>query len=331
MSSSEDEDDKFLYGSDSELALPSSKRSRENEQEQDASNDPGTAKRQKQDSFEETVPTIAKYDHSDEDIYSDSSNNESNSDVEVIISTGPDPTRLDAKLLGSYQNVTTSGSKDVISVATDVPVTINKTSDERPATEGETDQGVTTSESKAVTTEGEGNVPKTMVGSIDLDKEGIFESVGITTIDPEVLKEKPWRQPGANLSDYFNYGFNEFTWMEYLHRQEKLQQDYNPRRILMGLLTLQQQGKLNSSNDTDLNLGNMIDNNNNNNNNINNSNMSNLNNNMGNSISGTPNPSAPPMHPSFPPLPMFGSFPPFPMPGMMPPMNQQQNQNQNSK
>ena len=114
MSSSEDEDDKFLYGSDSELALPSSKRSREDEQEQDASNDTGIVKRQKPDSFEETVPTIAKYDHSDEDIYSDSSNNESNSDVEVIISTGPDPTRLDAKLLGSYQSITASASKDVI-------------------------------------------------------------------------------------------------------------------------------------------------------------------------------------------------------------------------
>ncbi|CAI4043961.1 hypothetical protein SKDZ_10G2890 [Saccharomyces kudriavzevii ZP591] len=326
MSSSEDEDDKFLYGSDSELALPSSKRSRIDGPGDDATNNPGIVKRQKLDSSEEAVPTIAKDDHSDEDIYSDSSNNDSDSDLEIIISTGPDPTRLDAKLLGSYPSTTTPSSKDVISVATDVSTTVTKTLDERLITEGETDQGVTAATSKA--TEGEGNLPKAMVGSIDLDKEGIFDSVGITTIDPEVLKEKPWRQPGANLSDYFNYGFNEFTWMEYLHRHEKLLQDYNPRRILMGLLSLQQQGKLNSVNDTESNLGNMIDNKNNN---LNSSNMPNLNSNMGNSMSGTPNPPPPPMHPSFPPLPMFGSFPPFPMPGMMPPMNQQSNQNQNSK
>ncbi|CAI4034491.1 hypothetical protein SMKI_10G2840 [Saccharomyces mikatae IFO 1815] len=324
MSSSEDEDDKFLYGSDSELALPSSKRSRDDEVGIDASNNLGIVKRQKLGSPEEEVPAIAKDDRSDEDIYSDPSENDSDSDLEVIISTGPDPTRLDAKLLGSYPSTTASSNKDVISVATDVSPSITKTSDERLITEGELDQGVTTRMSSKAT-EGEENIPKSMVGSIDLDKEGIFDSVGITTIDPEVLKEKPWRQPGANISDYFNYGFNEFTWMEYLHRQEKLQQDYNPRRILMGLLSLQQQGKLNSANNADSNLGNMIDNNGN----INNANMSNINNNMGNSMSGTPNPPAPPMHPSFPPLPMFGSFPPFPMPGMMPPMNQQPNQNQN--
>ncbi|QHS74319.1 cleavage polyadenylation factor subunit FIP1 [Saccharomyces paradoxus] len=327
MSSSEDEDDKFLYGSDSELALPSSKRSRDDEAEADAVNNPDIVKRQKYDSPEEEIPATAKDDLSDEDIYSDLSEDDSDSDLEVIISLGPDPTRLDAKLLDSYSTATTFSSKDIISVATDVSTTITKASDESLITEGEANQGVTTTTSKA--TESDGNVPKAMVGSIDLDKEGIFDSVGITTIDPEVLKEKPWRQPGANISDYFNYGFNEFTWMEYLHRQEKLQQDYNPRRILMGLLSLQQQGKLNSANDTDSNIGNMIDNNNN----VNNANMSNMNSNMGNSMSGTPNPPAPPMHPSFPPLPMFGSFPPFPMPGMMPPMNQQpnQNQNQNSK
>lgn len=327
MSSSADEDDKFLYGSDSELALPSSKRSRDDEAEADAINNSDIVKRQKYDSPEEEIPATAKDDISDEDIYSDLSEDDSDSDLEVIISLGPDPTRLDAKLLDSYSIITTSSSKDIISVAPDVSSTITKASDERLITEGEASQSVTTTTSK--TTENDGNVPKAMVGSIDLDKEGIFDSVGITTIDPEVLKEKPWRQPGANISDYFNYGFNEFTWMEYLHRQEKLQQDYNPRRILMGLLSLQQQGKLNSANDTDSNIGNMIDNNNN----VNNANMSNMNSNMGNSMSGTPNPPAPPMHPSFPPLPMFGSFPPFPMPGMMPPMNQQpnQNQNQNSK
>ncbi|CAI4554753.1 CRE_collapsed_G0031430.mRNA.1.CDS.1 [Saccharomyces cerevisiae] len=327
MSSSEDEDDKFLYGSDSELALPSSKRSRDDEADAGASSNPDIVKRQKFDSPVEETPATARDDRSDEDIYSDSSDDDSDSDLEVIISLGPDPTRLDAKLLDSYSTAATSSSKDVIRVATDVSNTITKTSDERLITEGEANQGVTATTVKA--TESDGNVPKAMTGSIDLDKEGIFDSVGITTIDPEVLKEKPWRQPGANLSDYFNYGFNEFTWMEYLHRQEKLQQDYNPRRILMGLLSLQQQGKLNSANDTDSNLGNIIDNNNN----VNNANMSNLNSNMGNSMSGTPNPPAPPMHPSFPPLPMFGSFPPFPMPGMMPPMNQQpnQNQNQNSK
>jgi pre-mRNA 3'-end-processing factor FIP1 len=37
------------------------------------------------------------------------------------------------------------------------------------------------------------------------------------------LKEhdKPWRLPGTDVSDYFNYGFDEFTWTLYCLKQEK--------------------------------------------------------------------------------------------------------------
>ncbi|XP_060772017.1 pre-mRNA 3'-end-processing factor FIP1 [Neoarius graeffei] len=38
----------------------------------------------------------------------------------------------------------------------------------------------------------------------------------------EELEEKPWRKPGADLSDYFNYGFNEDTWKTYCDKQRKL-------------------------------------------------------------------------------------------------------------
>ncbi|KAF7690121.1 pre-mRNA 3'-end-processing factor FIP1 isoform X2 [Silurus meridionalis] len=36
------------------------------------------------------------------------------------------------------------------------------------------------------------------------------------------LEEKPWRRPGADLSDYFNYGFNEDTWKTYCDKQRRL-------------------------------------------------------------------------------------------------------------
>ncbi|KAB5539697.1 hypothetical protein PHYPO_G00092000 [Pangasianodon hypophthalmus] len=38
----------------------------------------------------------------------------------------------------------------------------------------------------------------------------------------EELEEKPWRKPGADLSDYFNYGFNEDTWKAYCDKQRRL-------------------------------------------------------------------------------------------------------------
>lgn len=106
--------------------------------------------------------------------------------------------------------------------------------------------------------------------------------------------------------------------MEYLHKQEKLQQEYNPHKILMGLLTLQQQGKLNGPNKMEQSTNNTGD-------------MNNINsmhgNNMMNQHNG--NRSMPPT--GFPPLPMFGGFPPFGMPGMMPPMNPNSNPNLQKK
>lgn len=35
-------------------------------------------------------------------------------------------------------------------------------------------------------------------------------------VDPRTCKEKPWRNPNANIADYFNYGFNEETFIDYV-------------------------------------------------------------------------------------------------------------------
>ncbi|KAL1836133.1 hypothetical protein VTJ49DRAFT_5544 [Mycothermus thermophilus] len=42
---------------------------------------------------------------------------------------------------------------------------------------------------------------------------------------------KPWRKPGTDPSDYFNYGFDEFTWALYAQKQEALRAEYNPDAI----------------------------------------------------------------------------------------------------
>lgn len=38
----------------------------------------------------------------------------------------------------------------------------------------------------------------------------------------ENIEDKPWRKPGADITDYFNYGFNEETWRAYCERQKKM-------------------------------------------------------------------------------------------------------------
>ncbi|KAJ9418520.1 Fip1 motif-domain-containing protein [Fusarium oxysporum] len=38
--------------------------------------------------------------------------------------------------------------------------------------------------------------------------------------------DKPWRKPGTDISDYFNYGFDEFTWALYASKQETVRGEF---------------------------------------------------------------------------------------------------------
>jgi pre-mRNA 3'-end-processing factor FIP1 len=37
--------------------------------------------------------------------------------------------------------------------------------------------------------------------------------------DLAALQEKPWRKPGSDISDWFNYGFDEISWEAYIYRR----------------------------------------------------------------------------------------------------------------
>ncbi|XP_062554187.1 pre-mRNA 3'-end-processing factor FIP1 [Armigeres subalbatus] len=66
---------------------------------------------------------------------------------------------------------------------------------------------------------------KQPAGKFSIDE---FESVGTINGVPahefsiDSLEEKPWRKPGADITDYFNYGFNEETWRAYCERQKRM-------------------------------------------------------------------------------------------------------------
>ncbi|XP_058825760.1 pre-mRNA 3'-end-processing factor FIP1 [Topomyia yanbarensis] len=66
---------------------------------------------------------------------------------------------------------------------------------------------------------------KQPAGKFSIDE---FESVGTINGVPahefsiDSLDEKPWRKPGADITDYFNYGFNEETWRAYCERQKRM-------------------------------------------------------------------------------------------------------------
>ena len=41
-------------------------------------------------------------------------------------------------------------------------------------------------------------------------------------VDFPTESSKPWRKPGADMTDYFNYGFDEFTWASYCLKQQQM-------------------------------------------------------------------------------------------------------------
>jgi len=69
--------------------------------------------------------------------------------------------------------------------------------------------------------------PAVRTSTIDVNADPIYPPEGkpISQVDMDAdLAEstKPWRLPGADQSDYFNYGFDEFTWEMYRQRQQSM-------------------------------------------------------------------------------------------------------------
>lgn len=56
-----------------------------------------------------------------------------------------------------------------------------------------------------------------------------------TDLDSDFPSEddKPWRRPGTDISDYFNYGFDEFTWASYCLKQQNLRKEVGDQKKQM--------------------------------------------------------------------------------------------------
>ncbi|CAG8626135.1 1982_t:CDS:2, partial [Acaulospora colombiana] len=58
--------------------------------------------------------------------------------------------------------------------------------------------------------------------NIDLNREGLLDGRSVYEVDIAALENKAWRRPGADLSDWFNYGFDEISWEAYAARRRDL-------------------------------------------------------------------------------------------------------------
>uniref|UniRef100_A0A183BK39 Pre-mRNA 3'-end-processing factor FIP1 n=1 Tax=Globodera pallida TaxID=36090 RepID=A0A183BK39_GLOPA len=63
--------------------------------------------------------------------------------------------------------------------------------------------------------------------AIDLDANPTLKDGSqIYDLDLATMEDKPWRKPGADITDYFNYGFNEESWNQYCERQRKFRIEF---------------------------------------------------------------------------------------------------------
>lgn len=61
--------------------------------------------------------------------------------------------------------------------------------------------------------------------TVDINEPGQYEGQNIFDLDLDSFEEKPWRKPGSDITDYFNYGFNEQTWRAYCLKQRQVREE----------------------------------------------------------------------------------------------------------
>ncbi|GAM85113.1 hypothetical protein ANO11243_031170 [Dothideomycetidae sp. 11243] len=69
--------------------------------------------------------------------------------------------------------------------------------------------------------------PEYRSSTMEVDAIAIYDPAGkpITEVDLDAdiaMETKPWRVPGTDPTDFFNYGFDEFTWVQYCMKQESM-------------------------------------------------------------------------------------------------------------
>jgi pre-mRNA 3'-end-processing factor FIP1 len=61
--------------------------------------------------------------------------------------------------------------------------------------------------------------------TVDLDAVAKLDGKDLYEVDLDAFEDKPWRKPGADITDYFNYGFNELTWKLYCQKQRAMREE----------------------------------------------------------------------------------------------------------
>lgn len=78
--------------------------------------------------------------------------------------------------------------------------------------------------------------PAIHTSTIDVNANPVHPVTGkpITSTDLDTdfptEDDKPWRRPGSDITDFFNYGFDEFTWASYCLKQQQLRNEVTDQK-----------------------------------------------------------------------------------------------------
>ncbi|PRP87125.1 putative pre-mRNA polyadenylation factor FIP1 [Planoprotostelium fungivorum] len=73
--------------------------------------------------------------------------------------------------------------------------------------------------------EGQANSNPTLTGSLPPGVKSVLDT------EMDNLEDKPWRKPGVDITDYFNYGFNEESWRNYVSKQVSMRAELSSTQI----------------------------------------------------------------------------------------------------
>ncbi|KAL8689546.1 MAG: hypothetical protein Q9218_004807 [Villophora microphyllina] len=150
----------------------------------------------------------------------DEDEDESDSDIDIIVEKKTEPK---TELVAPASR--TAPAKPATGRTPSVSADLNSQITRPPALKTETAGKATPTLTKPGS-----SYPAVKTSSIDVDAKPIHGPTGklITEVDMDAdfsEDEKPWRRPGTDMSDYFNYGFDEFTWASYCLKQDTLRKD----------------------------------------------------------------------------------------------------------
>ncbi|KAJ2617780.1 cleavage polyadenylation factor subunit fip1 [Coemansia sp. RSA 1365] len=72
----------------------------------------------------------------------------------------------------------------------------------------------------------------TNASHMDILSVPLLNNLDLYTIDIDMLEEKPWRQPGADITDYFNFGFSEEAWKLYCVKQQDVRAKFSAHKMM---------------------------------------------------------------------------------------------------